>query len=390
MSIGNLNFDDISEGNLLDLIEIGVPEGLKIEYKSQLYGNSNSDKKEALKDISSLGNSFGGHIIIGMEEEEGLPTRIRAIQDINPDDTVLRLENLARDGIEPRITGIRMKAITISSGGHVIIIRIPKSWNPPHRVSAKNTNRFYIRNSAGSHETSVEELRALFSLSATMSEKVTAFRHNRLAKISVDEGPIKILHEGVLIVHIVPFSAFNDPNIVDIKSVQKQSTLFRPLDSNGWNSRFNFDGFMNFRPSDVCHGYTQVFRSGIIEATKSPMVFDSAERGRVFSGKNMGSHVLQVLPGYLEGLKRLNVSPPFVIMLSLQDVQGAYIYDDDYYWSDGLNTFEKSELLLPEITINDYPSNEDLQKLMRPAFDTLWNAGGYEESNCFDDNDLWI
>ena len=39
MSLGNLNFEDITKDNLKELIEVGVPEGLAIEYKRDIYGN---------------------------------------------------------------------------------------------------------------------------------------------------------------------------------------------------------------------------------------------------------------------------------------------------------------------------------------------------------------
>ena len=40
MSLGNLNFEDITENDLKVLIDAGVPEGLTIEYKRDCYGNS--------------------------------------------------------------------------------------------------------------------------------------------------------------------------------------------------------------------------------------------------------------------------------------------------------------------------------------------------------------
>lgn len=73
MALGHLNFDDITEKDLDELIDVGVPEGLIIEYKRDIYGKSDADKKEALKDISSFANSFGGHLIIGIEERNGIP-----------------------------------------------------------------------------------------------------------------------------------------------------------------------------------------------------------------------------------------------------------------------------------------------------------------------------
>ncbi len=50
MSLGNLNFDDISVNDLNELINVGVPEGLNIDYKRDLYGNLDEAKKELLKD----------------------------------------------------------------------------------------------------------------------------------------------------------------------------------------------------------------------------------------------------------------------------------------------------------------------------------------------------
>ena len=90
MALLNVRFDAVSEAHLHDLVSTGVPEGVLIEQ-------------------------------------------------------LQRLDSLARDGIEPRIVGIRMKAMSVSGAGVAFVIRIPKSWNPPHRVSARMTNRIYAR-----------------------------------------------------------------------------------------------------------------------------------------------------------------------------------------------------------------------------------------------------
>ena len=183
MSLGYLNFDDIAEDNLKELIEVGVPEGLAIEYKRDIYGKLDENKKEALKDISSFANSFGGHLIIGIEERKGIPTKISAIKDIDQDIEIQRLVNLIRDAIEPRITGVKIRAISIEAGGLVIIIRIPKSLNPPHRVNYKNVNKFYVRNSSGVHETSVDELRIIFNRSSTIHDRIKSVSERTLSSI---------------------------------------------------------------------------------------------------------------------------------------------------------------------------------------------------------------
>jgi hypothetical protein len=389
MSIGNLNFDDIKEENLNELIDVGVPEGFTIEYKRDLYRKSDSDKREALKDISSFGNSFGGHLIIGIKEDNGIPISIAGLQNINPDSEISRLENLIRDGIEPRITGIKVKAISIKAGGFVIAIRIPKSWNPPHRVSARNFNRFYIRNSAGVHEVSVEELRTLFNFSATVHDRIQSFRKERLAILSADEGPKRIEHEGRLILHIVPLSAFSHYQLLDVKRIYDQNLFFWPIAASGNTPRFNFEGFINFSGGEKCYGYTQIFRNGVIEATMASIIVE--RNGEKFlPGLPFDKDIFKVLPKYLNGLKVLDVPPPLVVMISLQEVNGAcLVVSSDRF--DGVgNKFNKSELLLPEIVIEDYGTDESYEKAMRPAFDALWNAAGYAASGYFNDDDLWV
>jgi len=388
MSLGNLNFDDLTEKNLEELIDVGVPEGFNIEYKRDLYGKSDSDKKEALKDISSFGNSFGGHLIIGIEEENGIPIAIPGMQNINPDNEILRLENLIRDGIEPRIIGIKVKAIPIKAGGYVVIIRIPRSWNPPHRVSARNINRFYVRNSSGSHEVSVEELRTLFNLSATVHDRIQSFRKERLAILSVGEGPIRIEHEGRLILHIVPFSAFSHHQPLDIRRIYDHHSSFWPIAATGNTSRFNFDGVINFRGGEKCYGYTQIFRNGIIEATKASIVRERDE-DRFIPGLKFDKDIFEALPSYFNGLKALNVPPPLAVMISLQEVNGAYLKVSNNIDDTGYK-FSKPELLLPEIVIEDYGIDLNYQKAMRPAFDALWNAAGYAASGYYNDDDLWV
>ena len=164
MSIDRLDFDNMSEDDLAELITAQAPEGLRIDYKRDLYGNSDADKREALKDISAFANAFGGHLIIGIEEQNGLPTAAPGILNINPDDVLLRLEQLVLSGIEPRIQGIRIRPIPLANGAFCFVLRVPRSWYPPHRVSAQKSNRFWIRNSSGTHEASIEELRTLFTL----------------------------------------------------------------------------------------------------------------------------------------------------------------------------------------------------------------------------------
>jgi predicted HTH transcriptional regulator len=68
------------------LISSELREGKRVDYKRDLPGNSESQKKEFLYDVSSFANTVGGDLIIGVEEENGVPSRVIAVMPTNVDE----------------------------------------------------------------------------------------------------------------------------------------------------------------------------------------------------------------------------------------------------------------------------------------------------------------
>jgi hypothetical protein len=388
MSLTNKGLDQIREADLSDLISAGVSEGLLYEYKSEMYGNSDAEVKEYLKDLSSLANMSGGHLIIGMEEIGGVATAIKALLRPDADKEIQRLENLARDGLEPRIVGVQMRAIPIVSGGFVVVVRVPKSWNPPHRVSARNTNRIYLRNSSGAHEASVEELRVLFTQGASIRDRVRAFRAERLGRVASGDAVIPLADSASrLILHLVPLSAFSGQHFIDLERAQAVSEKLVPIGASGYSPEINFDGFMNRRGSDKSFGYTHIFRDGIIEATKVELIIER-EGKRFIPSQSFDESILNYLPNYMSALSELQVAPPIMMMISLQGVRGAHLGISQVW--DEPRPFIRDTLELPGITFDSFGDAHFYQKQSRPAFDALWNAAGFAKSLYFDHQDRWV
>lgn len=392
MSIANISFDDIAERHVLDQIQAGIPEGILVDYKKSIYGGTDADVKEFLKDLSSFANTAGGHLFIGVEENEGVPTKPCPLS-INPDEQLQRLENLARDGIEPRIVGLRIRAIPMTGGGYVFILRIPKSFNPPHRVSARNANRIYGRNSAGAYEYSIEELRVVFTSAATALDRVRAFRFERLARIDSGDGIVPLAtNSSRLVLHLVPVSSFGVSGPIDLQRTRALEHLLRPMNAMGYTPQINFDGFANLYldESRKCWSYTQVFRTGAIEAVITPIVRTGyATKIPLIPGKLFGDYIFEVLAGYLNALQQLDVPTPIVAMLSLQGIHGARLGVGNIYTVEDRSPINRTALELPEIMIEQYGTFQDYQRAVRPAFDALWNAGGFERSTFFDEAGLW-
>jgi hypothetical protein len=210
MTLSHARFDQIDESQLQRLVDAQSAEARDIEYKRQTYGGKDIDRAEFLADISSFANTAGGDLLIGIDAKGGIPLSITPITG-DADSELLRLEEIARSGLAPRISNLVTKAIPISAGGKVLLFRIPKSYARPHRVirNGPGNKRFWARSSNGKYEPNVEELRALFNLAPQLADQIRDFRMSRIAKIVGSGAPVRLLHDCRLVMHLVPFSAFN-------------------------------------------------------------------------------------------------------------------------------------------------------------------------------------
>ena len=105
--------EEVIEDDLRALIENEIVETKTLEYKMELPGESREAKMEFLNDVSSFANASGGDIIFGIKEEKGIPKEIISFPKEDFDREKLRLENMLRDGIRPRIFGINFHSIDI-------------------------------------------------------------------------------------------------------------------------------------------------------------------------------------------------------------------------------------------------------------------------------------
>src|SRR5688500_15474632 len=122
---------------------VGVSERRTLEFKEALPMNWNDDAKvEFLADVSSLANASGGYLLYGIpdvRDENGRATGIAGsivgVTTPNIDTELRRLEAFARDGIAPRIHGLRVGSVGSFTRGPVIAIWVPRSLNAPHMVT---------------------------------------------------------------------------------------------------------------------------------------------------------------------------------------------------------------------------------------------------------------
>jgi hypothetical protein len=383
--IADLSIDDINQ-----LIRDSAKEGKSLEFKKILPNDSDSDKKEFLADVSSFANTIGGHLIYGVEENNGLAKAISLIESDNFDGEILRLENIIQSGIDPRI---KTELVFIDSDDprkKILVIHVSKSWLSPHRVVYKNWNKFFARNSAGKYELDVTELRTSFNLNNTIVDKVVNFKNDRIMKLVANEAPINFKNGTKIVMHFIPFESFNPDTQFDLEFYHSKPGELPPMFSRGWNTRRNLNGFLSYSgyaDKDNSDTYTQIYRNGIIEVVNGSII--ERERGEkpIIPRIAYEFEILKYFKQCMGVIKKLGIGFPIMFSLSFLDVRGFSI-SDSIHILDDIYPIDQDNLILPETVIEGL--GERAEDILRPMFNLVWNACGLKESKNFDSENNWI
>jgi hypothetical protein len=389
MTLIDVPLSQVQLDDLKALVVEQAREGRRIEFKQMVEGNDEA-KREFLADVSSLANAAGGDLVIGIRDENGIAVELVGIARATADMETLRLENILRDGLEPRIPGVQTRAVDIDEERSVLVMRVPRSWAGPHMVAFKGLSRFYSRNSAGKYQLDVGEIRAAFNSAQTAQIAVRDFRLERLARITADQGGVPLLAGPKTVMHLIPLSLSDSFGQIDLSSIADGGHgAFRPLRASGWNTRINFDGAVTYAPGsndEAPWSYTQIFRNGAIEGVDAFML--RARRGDrdLIPSTALEEALIEALDRYLTLLRDLDVAPPLVLATSYLGVRGFEMAVNQRYFESGV-PIDRDDLLVPETLIESFHSDADA--LLKPQLDALWNAVGFAGSTNYDAEGRW-
>ena len=376
----------VDKDALQALIDNQVPEGKTIEYKSKIPSAAESEMIPLLATVSSFANTTGGDLLIGIEADKGVPTKLLGVEANDTDAEKLRLEQVLRSGIEPR-PPVDIRPIAIGNDKYVWAIRVHNSWTSPHRVI--RNSKFYARNSAGRYELDVGEIRAAFNLSETVVARIRDFRTDRIARIHSRQTPVPLESGGCMVVHVLPLNAFLASTAIDVGKLGHHMSNLGPMGTTGCNHRINLDGIVNFATHDnnnPSSAYTQMFRSGIVESVSVSLLLP-IDGEMILPSVLYEQEMIQLLTRYLKFAEDLEIHPPYYVFLSFLDVSG-------YRFGVRINSpifhepvLKDDMLIIPEVVVQN--RDEKPYEILHPIFDMVWNSFGFSGSKNYNDSGDW-
>lgn len=375
------NMRDIDKNTLEEWVEANATESETLEFKAIL--PPRDGKQEFLKDVSAMSNANGGTIVYGITEKAGQAAFINAIKTESSDGAIRRLEQCMEGGIEPRLTGIKFKEVLVE-GGYVLTVTVPRSFAGPHRVIFNSKNTFFLRSHRHVAEYSYTQLREAFTLRAHAEDKIRAWRAERLLMIKAGRTPIPLWKEARYVLHIFPIASFSGNFKVDPGEVDRDNCYLLLEPRQSFRRYYNLDGLVLAYGIDERQNarYVQLFRDGALET--------AGFVGRFLDNQEIIPAVRLIelraaLSKQLQALMNIGIVGPVGVSLSLLSVQNYKILSEEYELAT-----DRDDLELPEVwmeSIEDLNGNVDI--LLRPIFDTLWQC--FNELRCplYDGSGKW-
>lgn len=380
--------DQITEADLRALVDEQVREGLRLEYKRQLPPDDDG-KRLLLKAVCSLANTQGGDLVVGVEvdpDDKSLPVAVPGVAVSDVDGEILRIQQVARSGLEPALEAPFVQPVSLASGNHAFVVRVQQSWKRPHR--GRRERHFYGRTSAGAYPLEVAEVRRAFLMTERQADRIRNFVVERLVALRAGKLPVPLVGRGRIVLHMIPLGALEPGS--DILSTQDLRSSTDNLITISYRSShpgvLTFDGLLRWDPfnplEDDKHGsLATLYRSGIIEAVDGYFLESKAQ---AIPGQGPEQILVRVVDRYLQLLASAEVPLPVYLFLNLWGLQGRGLVPPDQVSTFGVHRmfgvcpFDRDHLAFPEVMVTDYGSRAT--ELLRTTFDLLWNAVGVDRS----------
>jgi hypothetical protein len=367
MNLFTKKLEQIDEAELSALIEAQVPESRLLEYKRDAPGNSDEAKREFLADVSSFANAEGGDIIYGIEEAEGLPTKVVGLTG-SAEELKLRLEQLVTRGLDLRLPVLpKMSSVMLSNNSFVLIIRIAKSWEAPHMVTAGGDYRFWIRGDKRKDRLDATELKRIVLNRISIRESIEQRRTVRLSRIISGETPFVIPSTSYAVIQLI--YAENSALKGLIQDLHN-APFMRPLGASQYNNpKANYDGAYSVSSGGSYLSYVQLHRNGDCDFVSNEFM----ERNDTFALARLLGHTYEYMRQNVIALAQRGAVAPLGLGISLVGVNSRdVIYAKGYVSAKG--RFDRDIITLPMIWIER--DDEDWADLLEQANEQLWQSAG--------------
>ena len=227
----------------------------------------------------------------------------------------------------------------------------------------------------------IDQIRSAFDRTATMAEKAGYFLNYRIQKVELRHSTPPFELGPVCAAVLVPLGGMAGRVAVDIAALSNSYNRFMFADWSSVNRTMNLDGLAIY-PSLVngrLIAITQVYRNGAIESLRTGAGAVAALRDgeKLIPSTTITTFFRTAVQKQIAACRDLGVSGPAVLRCALMHTTDYKLGVGNDIWGRGVADTDRPHLVLPDIWVNDLSdvrTNRELDDLVRPAMDILWQA----------------
>lgn len=384
------NLTEITESDIANLIANQVRENQNLEYKITMYGNGDEDKREMLRDIVSLANAQGGHILIGIREDdqgEGIPVEIIGIEDAGIASE--RIVSSCLSNIDERISGLQTHSIPLGKGKHLMMVQIPKSLKAPHMVTFKGLNQFWKRHDRQKSPMSTNEIKEACHRTEELMVKMEQFLERRKQAVLKEA-------KGKPLYYISATPYFLNEDVIDIYDEKIRNQIKNPPDHEKFAKNVECGGYVtptlngliseisNFKSLEVFRNGHSEFKVYMDRQFSGFVLYNKGEvkENVILRSLSIPTYTVSFLRFYKKIFEYLNTVEPLIVCINFFNIKEYGLYrktgEEDF---GELNVWHDENLEMPPQTIFSFESPDKTAKLLT---DRIWNAFKYESAPFFD------
>lgn len=375
---------NLSEALLAQACADRWPETLTLEFKRDLPGTGDKEKGELCKDVSAMANADGGDIVYGIAEDNGAADALVPITAEGADSAKRRLGQVLA-GVEPRINGLQLQEVAIAAGGYALVIRVPASFDGPHRFGS----RFVARTGTHIMDLTYDQLRSAFGRRASIETSVKAFIAERREMINQGQTRADLRGEPATMVHLVPLSSFTGRGGLNLQQMESDFLTLRFSDWGGAGFSRNLDGVLVAPGGDRCVTYVQAFRNGAFECVRYARAINVPDGKKWIWAGGVTAYIREAFQKLIAAAKNQGATGPAVFAVSLHRVGGFTWMVSDAYNMQHAAVADRPELHLPDVLLENVEDVPDCDVVLRPLLDVLWQCFDVERCREYNASGKW-
>lgn len=376
---------EITEGDLRAVVNAGLAEHFRLEYKSELYQSNDRGRREFLLDTCMFANAQGGMLLLGIKDtrdEKGQATGIPdpdaplGLEVTNPELVLQSYDARIVECIEDRLR-IESHAIPVAENRFVLAFRVPNSTIKPHCVRIQGHVYFPVRRERHRNELDIREIKDMAIRLASQLERAESLLKNSLANEPRPDDQVQVC------IGLVP--VFHSEFQVDIRN-EAIKLAFGQYDVRATAPQLSipqyaFEGLI--RSTD--RNLVTLSRNGLIKSrTDITIRFDPETETISFKLTAIDKVLRNFIIRAQQFFPQTNIEGPFLLRMSFHSLHRLVALDDFGF---GEGQIEKGYWKFPSIRITNI--SDPAEDTIRPLCDHVHQMFGHQASPCFDLDGHW-